>query len=68
MGSDFVIGLFNLLAFFMPLCMCLGQVIPLQGILDAVRFILAEYGIVGSHGQPIHTYFNGFVIYPKRLI
>ena len=32
----------------------------LKSFLEAVRFILTEYGTVGSHGDPIHDYFNIF--------
>ena len=37
----------------------LGCEMPLKSILDAVRFILAEYGLVAMHGGPVHAYFVG---------
>ena len=37
----------------------LGHGMPLKTIRDAVRFILAEYGLVAIDGGPVHAYIAG---------
>ena len=53
---------------FYDLLYVLGHGMLVKIILDAARLILAEHGLVWSHGEPIHAYMNGFVVYPKRHI
>ena len=36
---------------------CFDAMAPLTKTLDAVRFILAEYGLVAKHSAPAHAYF-----------